>query len=96
MMKRLCKPKRLYLLLNDETDPYYTLEKTEQYRSLHQAINKLTIQEQRVITLLYGFIGEGNLSRLEVSEALNISLQRVYQVEKLALRKLKLRMEIHC
>jgi RNA polymerase sigma factor (sigma-70 family) len=93
--QHLCKTKRLYLLLNDETDPYYTLEKTEHYRSLHQAINKLTIQEQRVITLLYGFIGEDNLSRVEVSEALGISLQRVYQLEKSALRKLRLRMEIN-
>ncbi|PTL38374.1 hypothetical protein C6Y45_11480 [Alkalicoccus saliphilus] len=45
--------------------------------------------------LLYLFNGEDSLSRVEVSKALSISLQRVYQMEKLTLRKLKLSMEIN-
>ncbi|PTL37406.1 sigma factor-like helix-turn-helix DNA-binding protein [Alkalicoccus saliphilus] len=88
-------PKRIASFKMVETDPCQTLERAERNLCLYQAMNKLTIQEQRVVTLLYGFLAKGSLSRVEVSAELSISPQRVYQLEKSALRKLRLHMKIN-
>ena len=56
---------------------------------LHRALNTLTSRERAVIQLRYG-IGDGrSRTLLEVGKELNISRERVRQLEMVALAKLR-------
>jgi RNA polymerase nonessential primary-like sigma factor len=52
---------------------------------------ELTPQQQRVLTLRYGFGGEKEMSLAKVGERLNLSRERVRQLERQALEHLRRR-----
>ena len=62
-------------------------------KRLLEAIEELSIREQQVIILRFGLNGERNRTLVEVGEIFNITRERVRQIEKKALRKLKNKIE---
>jgi RNA polymerase primary sigma factor len=82
--------------LEDHTAPALT-ETVSQHllnEELHRALALLTPRERLVITLRYG-IGDGrSRTLLEVGKELGVSRERVRQLEAVALKKIRLQIEI--
>ena len=64
-------------------------ELSETFVRLKQRITKLTDKEQRVLILRYGLTGEGEKTLEEVGSVLNVTRERIRQIESKALRKLR-------
>jgi RNA polymerase primary sigma factor len=60
-----------------------------QRERLEQALAQLDARERRVLTLRYGLEDNHPRTLVEIGMALNLSRERVRQIEELALRKLK-------
>lgn len=78
-------------LLFDKTapDPQDSLISTEMRHELNRILDTLDEREQIVMRKRYGFDGEETLVLQQIGEELNISRERVRQIEAQALRKLR-------
>lgn len=65
------------------------LETLDKDVSIKLLLKKLTPQERRVITLLYGLKTGIELSRTKTADEMNVTRQRVHQLEKSALEKMR-------
>ena len=75
-------PSTIYM---DEFDPQYNIDKEEFRKILIEAIETLNEQERTVLTLYY----YENLNMKEISQILNVSEQRIGQVNRKLLSKLR-------
>ena len=78
-------------LLTDRNapDPQSTLLDVEMVQEVDNILNSLDERERRVMRLRYGFDGDDALVLAQIGEQLNISRERVRQIEQHALKKLR-------
>ena len=78
-------------LLTDRNapDPQTTLLDVEMVQEVDNILNSLDERERRVMRLRYGFDGDDALVLAQIGEQLNISRERVRQIEQHALKKLR-------
>lgn len=81
-------PSTLYM---DEFDPQHNIDKEEFRQALTEAIETLNEQERTVLSLYY----YENLNMKEISQVMNVSEQRVGQVNRKLLGKLRDRMSLY-
>ncbi len=79
------------LLQDDGTSPETYTTQVALRQDLQNMMAELTPQQQRVLTLRYGFGGEKEMSLAKVGERLNLSRERVRQLERQALEHLRRR-----
>ena len=58
-------------------------------RHLDEAVSRLSEREQTVIGMRFGLAGEGIKTLAEVGRRLGVSLERVRQIQRAALEKLR-------
>lgn len=75
---------------SNEASPNNFLLKQERLDCVEQLLKELTPQELKVIELLFGLNGEGEMSFVEVGKHCGISPQKVRQIELKVFRKLKI------
>ena len=77
------------LLETDDVSPEESLMREALRRDLHQLLADLTTRERDVIRMRFG-LGDGNpYSLAEIGRALELSRERVRQIESKALQKLR-------
>ena len=78
-------------LITDEHAPSPTKEAYEQFMSeeLDRALNRLSKREKEILVLRYGIKDGRGRTLKEVGQVFNITRQRVHQIEKQALEKIK-------
>jgi len=82
----------------EKESPDHVVELIKSHEELAQILKKLTPQELRVVKLRYGMIDGKGYNLREVGEKLHLSRERIRQIEKRAverLRKIVLRMHLH-
>lgn len=79
------------LLQDDGASPETYTTQVALRHDLQSLMAELTPQQQRVLTLRYGFGGEKEMSLAKVGERLNLSRERVRQLERQALEHLRRR-----
>jgi RNA polymerase nonessential primary-like sigma factor len=79
------------LLEDDSASPETYTTQVALRQDLQNLMAELTPQQQRVLTLRYGFGGEKEMSLAKVGERLNLSRERVRQLERQALEHLRRR-----
>ena len=77
------------LLETDDASPEELLVRESLQRELHQLLADLSSRERDVIRLRYGLGGESPYSLAEIGRALDLSRERVRQIEAKALQKLR-------
>ncbi len=78
--------------------PDYIVDLIKSHEELAEILKKLTPQELRVIKLRYGMVDGKGYNLREVGEKLHLSRERIRQIEKRAVERLKkivLRMQLH-
>jgi len=86
-------------LIRDEEkgSPDHVVDLIKSHEELAQILKKLTPQELKVIKLRYGMVDGKEYSLRKVGEKMNLSRERIRQIEKKAIEKLKnvvLRMQL--
>lgn len=81
----------LQILIEDleAPQPQEELVRTELKNTLQQLLSQLTERQQEILRLHYGMSGEQPLSLSKIAEKLDISKERVRQIEQDAIIKLK-------
>ncbi len=82
----------------EKESPDHVVELIKSHEELAQILKKLTPQELKVVKLRYGMIDGKGYNLREVGEKLHLSRERIRQIEKRAverLRKIVLRMHLH-
>ena len=82
----------------EKESPDYIVDLIKSHEELAQILKKLTPQELKVIKLRYGMVDGKGYNLREVGEKLQLSRERIRQIEKRAverLRKIVLRMQLH-
>ena len=78
------------LIPDDQTaPPDYYVHRVEREKQLNRLLPPLTAREQAVIRMRFGIGSEKVMTLVEIGEQLDLSRERVRQIEALALRKLK-------
>jgi len=82
----------------EDKAPDKVVEIIKSHEELAEILKKLTAQEVKVIKLRYGMVDGKGYNLREVGEKLNLSRERIRQIEKRAVERLKkivLRMQLH-
>ena len=82
----------------EKESPDYVVDLIKSHEELAQILKKLSPQELKVIKLRYGMVDGKGYNLREVGEKLHLSRERIRQIEKKAverLRKIVLRMQLH-
>lgn len=87
-------------LIRDEEkgSPDHVVDLIKSHEELAQILKKLTPQELKVIKLRYGMVDGKGYNLREVGEKMDLSRERIRQIEKRAIERLKkivLRMQLH-
>jgi len=87
-------------LVRDEEkeSPDYVVDLIKSHEELAQILKKLSPQELKVIKLRYGMVDGKGYNLREVGEKMDLSRERIRQIEKRAIERLKkivLRMQLH-
>ncbi|MEM9154963.1 MAG: sigma-70 family RNA polymerase sigma factor, partial [Cyanobacteria bacterium P01_F01_bin.33] len=82
---------RLGDLIEDKLSdrPFQDIVATSMQNDVRSAMDRLKPMEQEVLELRYGFNGQQALTLREVGEHFNLTRERIRQIEKEALRKLR-------
>lgn len=82
---------KIHDVIPDSKDtPYEASSKGDDYAQLEVALNKLNERESFIVKSRFGLLGEGKKTTLEdLGKTLNITRERVRQIERKALTKLK-------
>ncbi len=75
---------------NNTLDPNQQLNKDMFYKTLYERLEKLNENEQTVITYRYGLYNKPILTLKKLAAKLNLSIERVRQIELESLKKLRL------
>ena len=70
------------VLGSEEDGVGFELEKREEQRVLHEAVERLPPRERLIIELRYGFSGHRELTQKEVADTLGISQSYISRLEK--------------
>jgi len=73
----------------DAVDPVKVAEDSDIADSLWASISRLPDREKRIVALRYGFLGEVPRTLEEIGEEFNLTRERIRQLEKLALCRLR-------
>lgn len=79
------------VLGSEEDSVGYELERREERRVLHEAVEHLPPRERLIIEMRYGFTGEKELTQKEVADALGISQSYISRLEKKIIAELRLK-----
>ncbi len=82
----------------DKGSPDHVVDLIKSHEELAQILKKLTPQELKVIKLRYGMVDGKGYNLREVGEKMHLSRERIRQIEKRAIERLKkivLRMQLH-
>ena len=80
----------LHEMISDTEDPcYFEIEERLAIKNIREYMECLTDKEKRIITLRYGIGKEGGLSLDEIGNMMNLTRERVRQIEELALKKMR-------
>jgi RNA polymerase primary sigma factor len=87
-------------LIRDEEkeSPDHVVDLIKSHEELAQILKKLSPQELKVIKLRYGMVDGKGYNLREVGEKMNLSRERIRQIEKRAIERLKkivIRMQLH-
>ncbi|MDR4462733.1 MAG: sigma-70 family RNA polymerase sigma factor [Nitrospira sp.] len=78
------------LIPDDQTaPPDHYVHRVEREQQLNRLLTPLTTREQAVIRMRFGIGSDKTMTLVEIGEQLDLSRERVRQIEALALRKLK-------
>ena len=77
------------LLETESASPEETLMRESLQKDLHYLLSELTSREREVIQMRFGFGGEKPFSLAEIGRCLELSRERVRQIEAKALQKLR-------
>lgn len=77
------------LLETESASPEETLVRESLQKDLHYLLSELTTREREVIQMRFGFGGEKPFSLAEIGRCLELSRERVRQIEAKALQKLR-------
>jgi RNA polymerase nonessential primary-like sigma factor len=77
------------LLETEEISPEETLARESLQKDIQRILGDLTTREQEVIALRYGFQDGTSYSLSDIGRLLNLSRERVRQIEAKALQKLR-------
>ena len=77
------------LLETESASPEETLMRESLQKDLHYLLSELTTREREVIQMRFGFGGEKPFSLAEIGRCLELSRERVRQIEAKALQKLR-------
>ena len=77
------------LLETESASPEETLVRESLQKDLHHLLSELTTREREVIQMRFGFGGEKPFSLAEIGRCLELSRERVRQIEAKALQKLR-------
>lgn len=73
----------------DAADPVRTIEDLDVSENLHRSISRLPRREGRILALRYGFLDGVPRTLEEIGEEFNLTRERIRQLEKLALCRLR-------
>jgi len=82
----------------EKESPDYVVDLIKSHEELAEILKKLTPQELKVIKLRYGMVDGKGYNLREVGEKMNLSRERIRQIEKRAVERLKkivLRTQLH-
>lgn len=82
----------------EKGSPDHVVDLIKSHEELAQILKKLTPQELKVIKLRYGMVDGKGYNLREVGEKMDLSRERIRQIEKRAIERLKkivLRMQLH-
>lgn len=80
----------LHEIIASEEDPFYEkVENEEAKGNIREYMECLTDKEKRILSLRYGIGKEEGLTLEEIGVAMNLTRERVRQIEEIALRKLR-------
>ncbi|NIM03316.1 sigma-70 family RNA polymerase sigma factor, partial [bacterium] len=87
------------LIRDEDTEsPDHAVDLIKSHEELGQILKKLSPQELKVIKLRYGMVDGKGYNLREVGEKMNLSRERIRQIEKRAIERLKkivIRMQLH-
>lgn len=82
------------LVAGTEASPMEEMELDDGIEKVQAWMGNLTEQQTNVLTLLFGLDGEGQRSQKEASRVVGVSRQRVSDVSKIAMRKMRLQASV--
>lgn len=71
------------------TDPITNINIQERKKVIDEILNKLSPRERQVLIMHFGLCGQEKLGLEEISKEMNITTERVRQIESLALNKIR-------
>ena len=74
---------------DDDNDPVVRAESLAVGEDLRQAINRLPARERRILLLRYGFVDGEPKALPDIGAELNLTPERIRQIEKVALCRLR-------
>ncbi len=77
------------VLSSDSDVVYREMDDESDRKALHQALDKLSSRERRIMNLRFGFGGGGEKTQKEVADMLGISQSYISRIEKKILSRLK-------
>lgn len=80
----------LHEMISDTEDPcYLAIEERFAINNIREYMECLTDKEKKIMTLRYGIGKDGGMSLDEVGLAMNLTRERVRQIEEIALKKMR-------
>ena len=71
------------------TDPITNINIQERKQAIDEILNKLSPRERQVLIMHFGLCGQEKLGLEEMSKRMNITTERIRQIESLALNKIR-------
>ena len=71
------------------TDPITNINIQERKKAINEILNKLSPRERQVLIMHFGLCGQEKLGLEEISKRMNITTERIRQIESLALNKIR-------
>ena len=77
--------------IQDDTivDPITNINIQERKKAIDEILNKLSPRERKILIMHFGLCGQEKHSLEEISKEMNITMERVRQIESLALNKIR-------
>lgn len=71
------------------TDPITNINIQERKKAIDEILNKLSPRERQVLIMHFGLCGHEKVGLEEISKEMNITTERIRQIESLALNKIR-------
>ena len=79
------------ITIKDENvaDPIININIQERKKEIDKILNKLSPRERQILIMHFGLCGQEKHSLEEISKEMNITMERIRQIESLALNKIR-------